>query len=58
MTKNARLNKDIDAIELGFVEREATPKFAMKLGIQMHVAGLSLSNTKTVLEEVGVKRQS
>jgi len=45
MSKNARLSKDIDAIELGFVEREATPKFVMKLGIQMHLAGLSLSNT-------------
>jgi len=45
MSKNARLSKDIDAIKLGFVEREATPEFAMKLGIQMHLAGLSLSNT-------------
>jgi hypothetical protein len=34
MTKNARLSRDIDAIELGFVEREATPQFAMKLGIR------------------------
>ena len=56
MTKNARLNKDIDAIELGFVEREATPKFAMKLGIQMHLAGLSLSNTVSVLSSLGVER--
>jgi len=73
MPKNARLSKDIDAIELGFVkriedsrtrrestihemEREATPEFAMKLGIQMHVAGLSLSNTVSVLESLGVER--
>ena len=73
MAKNARLNKDIDAIELGFVkriedsrtrresmihemEREATPEFAMKLGIQMHLAGLSLSNTVAVLETLGVKK--
>jgi len=56
MTKNARPSKDIDAIELGFVEREATPKFAMKLGIQMHLAGLSLSNTVSVLESLGVER--
>ena len=56
MPKNARLSKDIDAIELGFVEREATPKFAMKLGIQMHLAGLSLSNTVSVLESLGVKK--
>ena len=38
------------------MEREATPKFAMKLGIQMHLAGLSLSNTTSALEELGVKR--
>jgi putative transposase len=56
MSKNARLSKDIDAIELGFVEREATPEFAMKLGIQMHLAGLSLSNTVAVLESLGVER--
>ncbi len=56
MPKNARLSKDIDAIELGFVEREATPKFAMKLGIQMHLAGLSLSNTVSVLSSLGVER--
>ncbi|MCX2819937.1 IS6 family transposase [Haladaptatus sp. F3-133] len=56
MSKNARLDRDIDAIELGFVEREATPKFAMKLGIQMHLAGLSLSNTVAILESLGVER--
>jgi putative transposase len=28
----------------------------MKLGIQMHVAGLSLSNTISILEKVGVQR--
>ena len=28
----------------------------MKLGIQMHLAGLSLSNTASVLESLGVKR--
>jgi putative transposase len=56
MPENARLSKDIDAIELGFVEREATPQFAMKLGIQMHLAGLSLSNTVSVLESLGVER--
>lgn len=37
MSENARLSRGIDAIELGFVEREATSKFAMKLGIQMHL---------------------
>jgi len=56
MSKNARLSRGIDAIELGFVEREATPEFAMELGIQVHLAGLSLSNTVTVLERLGVER--
>jgi len=42
--------------ELGFVEREATPEPAMKLGIQMHAAGLSLSNTVSVLAGLGVDR--
>ena len=56
MTKNACLSRGIDQIELGFVEREATPQFAMKLGIQLHLAGLSLSNTASVLESLGVER--
>jgi len=56
MLKNGRLSGSIDQIELGFVEREATPEFLMKLGIQLHMAGLSLSNTVRVLEVLGVKR--
>ena len=38
------------------MEREATPRFLMKLGIQLHLAGLSLSNTVSVLEMFGIKR--
>jgi putative transposase len=56
MSKNARLNGCLDEIELGFVEREATPKLLMKLGIQLHLAGLSLSNTISILEIFGVER--
>ena len=48
--KNARLNRYLDEIGLGFVEREATPRLLMKLGIQLHLAGLSLSNTISILE--------
>jgi len=33
MPEITRLNGDIDRFELGFVEREATPELAMKLGI-------------------------
>ena len=41
---------------VGFVEREATPKLLMKLGIQLHLAGLSLSNTVSILVIFGVSR--
>ena len=56
MPENARLNGDLDEIDLGFVEREATPRFLMKLSIQLHLAGLSLSNTVSILELFGVNR--
>ncbi len=56
MLENRRLNGSIDQIELGFVEREATPEFLMKLSIQLHLSGLSLSNTVRVLEIFGVQR--
>jgi len=46
----------IDRIQLDFVERQATPEFLMKLSIQLHLSGLSLSNTVRVLEVFGVKR--
>jgi len=56
MPENDRLNGYLDEIELGFVEREATPKLLMKLGIQLHLTGLSLSNTVSILEISGVNR--
>jgi transposase-like protein len=56
MPENTRLSGSIDQIELGFVEREATPKLLMKLGIQLHLAGLSLSNTVSILDIFGVSR--
>jgi len=56
MPENTRLGGSIDQIELGFVEREATPKLLMKLGIQLHFAVLSLSNTISILEIFGVSR--
>jgi putative transposase len=51
-----RLTGNRDWIDLDFVERERTPKSAMALGIQAHVAGLSLSNTVELLEALGVQR--
>ena len=56
MPENARLSPSIGQIDLGFVEREATPRLLMKLGIQLHLAGLSLSNTVRILEMFGVDR--
>ena len=54
MPENDRLDGCLNEIELGFVEREATPKLLMKLGIQLHLASLSLSNTVSILEMFGV----
>ena len=56
MPENDRLNGCLDEIEFGFVEREPTPKPLMKLGIRLHLAGLSLSNTVLILDIFGVKR--
>ena len=56
MTEFGRLSGSVDQIELNFVEREATPQFLMKLSIQLHLSGLSLSNTVRVLEIFGVQR--
>ena len=54
MTEFGRLSGNIDQIELAFVEQEATPAFLMKLSIQLHLSGLSLSNIVSVLEVFGV----
>jgi hypothetical protein len=43
-------------IEFGFVEREATPRLLMKLGIQHQLAESSLSNTISILEVSGIER--
>jgi len=56
MPENARINSSIDQIDLGVVEREATPELLMKLGIQLHPAGLSLSNNILIFEIFGVER--
>lgn len=45
MPENTRLSGIINQLELLFVERGATPRLLMKLGIQLHLAGLSLSST-------------
>ena len=56
MPENDRLSGCLDEIDLEFVEREATPRLLMKLSIQLHLAGLSLSNTVSFLDVFGVDR--
>ncbi|KPN30204.1 hypothetical protein SY89_01251 [Halolamina pelagica] len=56
MLEIARLNGGSDCFELDFVKREATPEPAMKLGIRLHLAGLSLSDTISILDRLGVER--
>jgi putative transposase len=56
MPKTDRLSESIEWIDLEFVQRERTPQFAIQVGIQLHLAGLSLSNTKQHLEKLGVER--
>jgi putative transposase len=51
-----RLSRNTEWIDLEFVERQRTPEFAIQVGIQLHLAGLSLSNTKQHLERLGVER--
>ena len=56
MPEIARLSGHRDWIDLDFVERERTPEPAVAQGIQSYVAGLSLSNTTDLLEDLGVDR--
>ncbi|WP_226043181.1 IS6 family transposase [Natrinema sp. DC36] len=56
MPKINRLSGCSDWIDLSFVERERTPRQLMELGIRLHLAGLSLSNTVRELEKLGVER--
>jgi len=56
MAEFDRLSGYIDWIDLEFVERERTPEQIIEVGIQLHLAGLSLSNTKQYLDRLGIKR--
>jgi transposase-like protein len=56
MPESARLNDSLDDLQLEFVEREATPRLLVKLGIQLHLAVLSLLNIVSILEVFGVER--
>jgi len=56
MPKIDRLNGSTDWIDLEFVQRERTSERIIEVGIQLHLTGLSLSNTKQYLEILGVER--
>ena len=56
MPENDRLNGCLGEINVESVEREATPRLLMKLGIQLHLTGLSLPNTISIFEVFGVER--
>ncbi|PSQ45884.1 IS6 family transposase [Halobacteriales archaeon SW_6_65_15] len=56
MAEFDRLTRSSSWIDLAFVERERTPRPAIEVGIRLHLAGLSLSNTKRELEKLGVER--
>ena len=56
MTEIIRLNGGMDPIELEFVEREATSIEIMELAIHLHRGGLSLTNTVSDLDRLGVDR--
>jgi hypothetical protein len=49
-----RLGRDSGRIGVEFLEREATPEPAMKVGIRPRVAGLSSSDTAPIPERLGV----
>jgi putative transposase len=56
MDEIERLSGRNEWIDLDFVERERTPEPIIEVGIQLHLAGLSLSNTKQYIERLGVER--
>lgn len=56
MSEIDRLECPSDWIDLGFLERERTPREIIDVGIQPPVASVSLSNTKQIPERLGVKR--
>jgi putative transposase len=56
MPEIARLSGCADWIDLDFVERQWTPERAMKIGIQLQLVGLSLSDTTSILSVLGVDR--
>jgi hypothetical protein len=51
-----RLNRDSDWVNLGSLQREATPQSDRKVGIRLHVAELSLTDPASMLADLGLQR--
>jgi len=56
MAEIERLSKCIKWTDLSFVERQRTPKWAIQVGIQCHLACMSTRDASQFLEELGVNR--
>ena len=56
MPEITRLSGPNTGIELNFVERVHTPTDLMRLAVQTHLGGLSLSETRLMLKSFGIER--
>jgi len=56
MTKTERLSERIAWIDLSFVERDWTPRWAIEVGTCCHLAGMSLREVSKHLERFGIDR--
>ena len=56
MAEIERLSEGIAWIDLSFVERDRTPRWAIEVGIRCHLAGMSLREVSKHLERFGIDR--
>ena len=56
MAEIERLSECITWIDLSFVERDRTPRWAIEVGIRCHLAGMSLREVSKHLERFGIDR--
>jgi transposase-like protein len=56
MTEFDHLNGCIEWIDLSFVKRERTPRWAIEVGIRCDISGMSLRKTSKFLDELGIDR--
>jgi len=56
MTEIERFSERIAWIDLSFVERDRTPRWAIEIGIRCHLAGVPLREISKPLELFGILR--